>query len=99
MERPQNTMELATGPETLTFPKIPSNADSMALAVKGNTDSIFFHILIFFSDLLDGCSSNDTFSMSNVFLNLVQANGHAENIYPVELGRAQGYLYAYCQLK
>ena len=51
------------------------------------------------SDLLDTCSANDTFSMSNVYLNLVQANGQAENIFPVELGRAQGYLFAYCQLK
>ena len=45
MERPRNTMELATGPETLTFPKIPSNADSMALAIKGNTEKS--HISMF----------------------------------------------------
>ena len=43
MERPQNTLELATGPETLTFPKIPANADSMALALKGKLFFRSFH--------------------------------------------------------
>lgn len=41
MERSRNVLELATGPETLTFPKTPANADSMALAIKGNKSTIF----------------------------------------------------------
>ena len=48
MERPQSVMELATGPETLTFPKIPSTADSMALAIKGNINTLFIIYLFFF---------------------------------------------------
>ena len=99
MERPRQVLELATGPETISHPKIPANADSMALAIKGNRKTLNFCFINQNSELLDQCSSNETFQMSNVFLNLTQANGRAENIYPVELGRAQGYLYAYCQLK
>ena len=49
--------------------------------------------------MLDACSMNDTFSMGNIYLNLKQANGKPENMFPLELGRAQGYLKAYCQLR
>ena len=42
---------------------------------------------------------NDSFSMSNIYLNLKQANGQPENMFPLELGRAQGFLKAYCELR
>ena len=32
----QHELELATGTETIVHPKTPSDADSMALAIKGN---------------------------------------------------------------
>ena len=51
MERPQNVLDLVSGPENLTFPKIPANADSMALALKGKKKILLNVFLIFFRSL------------------------------------------------
>ena len=95
----KSVVELATGPESLIHPATPDDADSMALAIKGTEFIQIFHFFKSSSDLLDKSAMNDTFSIRNVYLNLLQANGQPEKMFPLELGRAQGYLQAYCQLR
>ena len=49
-------------------------------------------------DLLDEAGVNETFSLNHVYLNLKHARGDRDKMYALDLGRAQGALYAFCRM-